>query len=116
MTRVEYWQYSDGWQWVSPALVDHYLQEGKIRSKSDGFYRDGEPYWFCWVYPDNNKEFESWFADNMGSDAEATHRFNGGNPMYTVQIFNKNDAIKFCEKMGLTMPRYVIDKNDLRIL
>lgn len=50
--------------------------------------------WTCWVFPDNNHEFESWMATNCPG-ADVTFRFNSGNPMYTVTITDDQEAMLF---------------------
>ena len=45
--------------------------------------------WTCWVYPEDDREFEAWMATHCPT-ADCTHRFNSGDPMYTVMI--KDDA------------------------
>lgn len=50
--------------------------------------------WTCWVYPANDSEFEKWMAVNCPT-AECTHRFNSGDPMYTVSIKDDREATIF---------------------
>jgi len=50
--------------------------------------------WYCWVYPENDHEFESWMESNCPT-ADVTHRFNSGDPMYTVYISDDNEATIF---------------------
>lgn len=50
--------------------------------------------WTCWVYPENDRDFESWMKMNCPT-AEYTHRFNSGDPMYTVNITNDGEAALF---------------------
>lgn len=50
--------------------------------------------WYCWAYPSNNQEFEDWMAKNCPT-TDITHRFNSGNPMYTVYIKEETEAIIF---------------------
>lgn len=50
--------------------------------------------WYCWAYPSDDREFEKWMEQNCPT-AEAQHRFNGGDPMYTVQIYNDDEAMRF---------------------
>lgn len=50
--------------------------------------------WYCWVYPDDDQEFEEWMKKNCPS-AEFTHRFNSGDPMYTVFIREDAEATLF---------------------
>ena len=50
--------------------------------------------WTCWAYPDNDREFETWMAEHCPT-AECTHRFNSGDPMYTVSITSDQEATIF---------------------
>lgn len=50
--------------------------------------------WYCWAYPEDDREFEEWMAENCPT-AECTHRFNSGNPMYTVNIKEDKEATIF---------------------
>jgi len=50
--------------------------------------------WYCWAYPTDNQEFEKWIAQNCPS-ADIVHRFNSGDPMYTVYIKDEKEAILF---------------------
>lgn len=50
--------------------------------------------WTCWAYPSNDHKFERWMKENCPT-AEATHRFNGGDPMYTVSISDDKEATIF---------------------
>lgn len=53
-------------------------------------YRSGPPRgWYCWVYPEDDQVFVDWMSKNCPK-TDCTHRFNSGNPMYTVYI--KEDA------------------------
>jgi hypothetical protein len=58
-------------------------------------YREGAPRgWYCWVYPADNDEFESWMATHCPT-ADYTRRFNSGDPMTTVHIKDNNEAMLF---------------------
>ncbi len=50
--------------------------------------------WTCWVYPKNDRDFEEWMSTNCPT-AECTHRFNSGDPMYTVYIKEDKEATLF---------------------
>ena len=50
--------------------------------------------WYCWVYPSDDREFEQWMANNCPT-ADCTHRFNSGDPMYTVYINDDKEAMLF---------------------
>ena len=50
--------------------------------------------WTCWVYPRDDQVFVEWM-DRMCPTADVTHRFNSGDPMYTVYISNDKEAVLF---------------------
>jgi hypothetical protein len=50
--------------------------------------------WYCWVYPEDDREFESWMKRTCPT-ADVTHRFNSGDPMYTVYIKDDTEATLF---------------------
>jgi hypothetical protein len=50
--------------------------------------------WYCWVYPSDDAEFADWMAENCPS-SEYTHRFNSGDPMWTVYIKDDLEATIF---------------------
>ncbi len=50
--------------------------------------------WYCWAYPPDNKEFESWMEVNCPT-SDYTYRFNSGCPMYTVYIKDDYEATLF---------------------
>jgi len=50
--------------------------------------------WTCWVYPENNSEFETWMEENCPT-ADVTYRFNSGDPMYTVNITSDEECMIF---------------------
>lgn len=50
--------------------------------------------WYCWVYPENDRDFETWMATNCPA-TDCTHRFNSGDPMYTVYIKEDKEATIF---------------------
>lgn len=50
--------------------------------------------WTCWVYPNDDREFEKWMDANCPT-ADYAHRFNGGDPMYTVNISDDKEALIF---------------------
>lgn len=58
-------------------------------------YRESPPRgWYCWAYPDNDYEFEQWMKINCPKSSWQ-HRFNSGDPMYTVQISDAEEATSF---------------------
>ncbi len=50
--------------------------------------------WYCWIYPNDDREFEAWM-DKHCPTSEYTHRFNGGDPMYTTYIKDEQEATYF---------------------
>lgn len=50
--------------------------------------------WYCWMYPSNDEEFSSWMTQCCPT-AEITHRFNSGDPMWTIYISDENEAVLF---------------------
>lgn len=73
--HISYWEYKSGTpmtEWEEASL----------------------PGWSCWAYPDDNREFEKWMKTNCPT-ANCIHRFNSGNPMYTVYITNEEEATSF---------------------
>lgn len=50
--------------------------------------------WYGWVYPEDDRKFEKWMTVNCPT-ADVTHRFNSGDPMYTVYINNDIEATVF---------------------
>ena len=86
-TRVHNWRFEAG----EPEFV------GKSVIYPDG-YRDGVPRgWYCWVYPENDIEFEQWMNEHCPT-ADYTHRFNSGDPMYTVYVSSEEESTLFVLK------------------
>ncbi len=79
MTIVYHWTFHNGKTPVNPGS-----QWNVVLPRS----------WTCWVYPEDNNEFESWMATNCPT-AECIHRFNSGNPMYTVSITDDRECMLF---------------------
>lgn len=70
-TSVHHWRYEDGKTCPNP---------------DSKFLIDPPPRgWYCWVYSDDNRDFEQWMEKNCPT-ANITYRFNSGDPMYTVYI------------------------------
>jgi hypothetical protein len=83
-TLVHHWRFQTG----EPEEV------GKSAIYPTG-YRDGAPRgWYCWVYPADDREFEEWMSKNCPT-TDFTHRFNSGDPMYTVYIKEEKEALIF---------------------
>lgn len=79
MTTVHHWTFHDGIDPINPGS-----QWPMVPPRS----------WTCWVYPENDREFEQWMETNCPT-AECIHRFNSGDPMYTVRITNDKEAMVF---------------------
>jgi hypothetical protein len=79
-TSVHHWKFHDGVTAINPGnqFGETVLPRG----------------WTCWVYPDDDREFEEWM-NRMCPTADVTHRFNSGDPMYTVTISKDSEATAF---------------------
>lgn len=75
-TRVDYWRFCDG------EIPDNPIMEPLPRG------------WSCWVYPRDDHEFTTWMSIHCPG-ADVTHRFNSGQPMYTVYISDDTEAMIF---------------------
>lgn len=84
-TSIQHWQFHDGVTAINPGN-----RFGEIVPPRS---------WTCWVYPDDDREFEEWMT-RMCPTAEWTHRFNSGDPMYTVTITKDSEATAFQLKWG----------------
>lgn len=84
-TLVHHWRFNDGVDPINPG--NPYGETVLPRS------------WSCWVYPENDHEFEIWMARNCPT-ADYTHRFNSGDPMWTVSIIDDKEATLFTLKYG----------------
>jgi len=89
-TSVHHWRYDDGWSDIPFALLDKNSPTTNTR-----FFNKELVGWHCWVYPEDDREFERWMKKNMTGKYDCTHRFNSGDPMYTVIIRNDEDATLF---------------------
>lgn len=79
-TSVQHWRFEDGKTCPNPGS----------RWEMDPLPRG----WYCWVYPEDDRAFEEWMERTCPT-ADVTHRFNSGNPMYTVFIKNDAEAMMF---------------------
>lgn len=83
-TRVFSWRFETG----EPEFI------GKSIVYPDGF-RDGAPRgWYCSVYPEDDDLFIGWMSHNCPT-ANVIHRFNSGDPMWTVHITDEMEATLF---------------------
>jgi hypothetical protein len=79
-TSVHHWKFHDGVTAINPG---------------NPFGESVPPRgWTCWVYPDDDNEFVEWMH-RMCPTADVTHRFNSGDPMYTVNITKDSEATAF---------------------
>jgi hypothetical protein len=90
-----------GWVRTTDTVVNHWRFEtgepenvGVSVVYPTGF-RDGAPRgWYCWVYPQDDSAFTDWMMVNCPT-ADVTHRFNSGDPMFTVHITDDREATLF---------------------
>ena len=94
---------------VQPMLMPSSVDPSKIHisywAYHDGVTREGgtEEYphipkkgWSCWAYASHVKEeFEEWMSTCMKGNYECIHRFNSGDPMFTIHIDEDEDAMLF---------------------
>lgn len=86
-----------GWVKARKTVVHHWrFEDGKtIPNPGNPFPLDPPPRgWYCWVYPEDDREFVEWMEKNCPT-ADVTHRFNSGNPMHTVYIKEDKEATIF---------------------
>jgi hypothetical protein len=79
-TTVHHWRFEDGATVPNPG--PKWLMDPPPRG------------WYCWAYPEDYDEFESWMAKNCPT-ADCTRRFNSGDPMITVYIKEDREATLF---------------------
>ena len=84
---VKHWRYEDGWR-----PIPHILRESYGKDKEFDKFIVG---WHCWVYTNNDREFVEWMDNNMKHPYNCDHRFNSGDPMYTIFITHDEDATLF---------------------
>lgn len=86
-----------GWVRERKTVVHHWrFEDGKTPPNPGSKWEMKPPPrgWYCWVYPEDDREFETWMVKNCPT-ADWTHRFNSGDPMYTVNIKNDKEAMIF---------------------
>ena len=91
--KIEHWKYDDGWHFTTWCV--------RVSPEIPWEFEPDRLGWFCWAYPDNDQEFEEYMQTL--TSAEAIHRFNGGDCMFTVKIHDKNDADAFSRKFNLKL-------------
>jgi len=77
---IHHWRFEDGLTCPNPG--SQWLLDPPARG------------WYCWAYPSDNKQFVEWM-DRCCPTADVTHRFNSGDPMYTVYIKDDKEATLF---------------------
>jgi hypothetical protein len=87
-TLVRHWEYMDGWR-------DAYQYINGRAMVTTKEFDETLVGWHCWVYPADDDLFVQWMENNMKGEYECDHRFNSGDPMYTVKIKDDEDATLF---------------------
>ena len=86
-----------GWVRMRKTLVHHWRFEDGKTCPNPGHPIPLDPLprgWYCWVYPEEDRVFEDWMSKNCPT-TDCTHRFNSGDPMYTVYIKDDTEAMLF---------------------
>jgi uncharacterized protein YndB with AHSA1/START domain len=89
--------YKGGWVKAGKTSVHHWrFEDGKTSPNLGGIIEMDPPPrgWYCWVYPEDNEEFEAWMKKNCPT-ADCIRRFNSGDPMTTVYIREDREATLF---------------------
>jgi len=89
--------YKGGYARAAKTSVHHWrFEDGKTPPNPGGIIEMDPPPrgWYCWVYPEDNEEFEAWMKKNCPT-ADCTRRFNSGDSMTTVYIREDREAILF---------------------
>lgn len=83
-------------------IIKHWRYEDGVPRKQLGLFPpDPIPAgYYCWAYPDDHNEFDEWMTQTYERDdreyrAGWEHRFNSGDPMFTVYIKSEQDAMLF---------------------
>lgn len=82
-TAVHHWRFEPG---DRDPPANQFIRGGRIPPLARG--------WYCWVYPQDYDELESWMQKNCPT-ADCTNRFNSGDPMITVYIREDREAVLF---------------------
>lgn len=77
---IHYWRFEDGNTCPNPG--SRWEMEPSPRG------------WYCWAYPSDDRAFERWMKGTCPK-ADIAHRFNSGDPMYTVYIDDDREATLF---------------------
>jgi hypothetical protein len=94
--------YKGGWVRALKTTVHHWQFHNGVEPINPGSKWPMVPprSWTCWVYPEDDREFEEWMAIHCPT-ADCTHRFNSGEPMYTVSISDDGECMLFKLKFGV---------------
>ena len=82
---------------MTSITIHHWrFEDGKTCPNPDSKWKIDPPArgWYCWVYPQDDYEFNTWMTKNCPT-ADNTHRFNNGDPMHTVYIKDDKEAALF---------------------
>lgn len=80
---VHHWRFEDG---TTSPNAGHPIKELILDPPPRG--------WYCWVYPKDDRAFEEWMT-RICPTADMCHRFNSGDPMWTVYIKDDVEATVF---------------------
>ena len=80
---VHHWRFEDG---KTSPNAGHPIKELILDPPPRG--------WYCWVYPEDDSAFEEWMQ-RVCPTADMCHRFNSGDPMWTVYIKEDVEATVF---------------------
>jgi hypothetical protein len=80
---VHHWRFEDG---KTSPNAGHPIKELILDPPPRG--------WYCWVYPEDDFGFKEWM-ERVCPTADMCHRFNSGDPMWTVYINNDVEATVF---------------------
>lgn len=98
----EFLKYRGGWVRAGKTSVHHWQFHNGVDPINPGSQWPMVPPrgWTCWVYPADDHEFEQWMKTNCPT-ADCTHRFNSGDPMYTVRISDEHECMMFKLMFGV---------------
>ena len=85
-----------GWVKMRKTTVNHWrFEDGNTCPNPGSMWESPPPRgWYCWVYPEDDFEFEEWMS-RMCPTADCARRFNSGDPMTTVFISDDSEATLF---------------------
>lgn len=80
---VHHWRFEDG---KTSPNAGHPIKELILDPAPRG--------WYCWVYPEDDQAFKEWMKRTCPT-TDICHRFNSGDPMFTVYIKDDIEATVF---------------------